>query len=289
MILHTKFYSLLIFIIFSCNSNDKKLEGSEGIKDTINKSSKSSDSENSKNYRNSQLAIWDCYKYEIDNRYPSDYGEDYAKEFSAFSSFTLTNDSIFIGECKESINKYKYPTKLKRYDEESTFITYYKPKIDSIQLIAAKPTGKNESCIPLDNTIIYKVDSNELIIHDRGYFFHYHKRTSLYKQDINVNDIIGLPGNNRTAWSVKSTLNTNNLEDAYKYFTKNFPYGAKGLQEKSPNNKNYVDDKNNITYNYSENSLVINKSDPMGEIIISLELINNKIKLIYKMEFPNYD
>ncbi|EJL76057.1 hypothetical protein [Chryseobacterium populi] len=283
MILHTKFYSLLIFIILSC-SNDKKSEVSD-----INETSKSFDSINSKKYKNFQPTIWDCYKYEIDNRYPSDYGEDYAKEFSAFSSFVLTNDSIFIGDCKEPINQYKYPTKLKRFDEESTFITFYKPKTDSIQLISAKPIGKSESCIPLDNTIIYRVDSNELIIHDRGYFFHYHKRASLQKQDIKVNEIIGLPGNNRTAWIVRSIINTNNLEDAYKYFIKNFPYGAKGLQEKFPKDKNYIDDKNNVTYNYSENSLIINKSDPMGEIIISLELVDNKVKLAYKMEFPSYD
>lgn len=290
MILHTKLYSLMIFLLFSCNSNDKKIKATTISNDTLKIDAISSTKNQRNDQNNISQTVWDSYAYEVDNRYKSEYGEDYAKEFTKFSSLTLKNDSIFMGDCKEKIYQYNYPTKAKKYENESIFITFYKPKTDSIKFISTQSFLKDQSCIPLDNVIIYYENPDELVIHDRGYFFKYHKRISEQKEKINIRDIKGLPGNNRSGWFINTTINDiNTIQNGLKYFSNVFPYGAKGLIQSIPNDMNYKDSSNNITYKYSNNILTINKADPMGEITIILEVKNNKMKLNYKMELPDYD
>lgn len=290
MIQHTNYirFVLAIFFLISCNFKENRSQTYSSTSN--NKKSKEDNLQEIEKKKVIDSSVWDCYSYEIDNRYNQEYDKEYAEEFSKFAYFTLKNDSIFIGDCKEAVYTYEFPVKLKKHDEESVFTTYFKPKTKNIQIISSKQARNNESCAPIDNLFIYKKNDNELIIHDRGYFFHFHKRNLLVKYDIKVDDIVGIPGNNRNAWRVETSLkNIPDFEQAYSYFIKSFPYGARGMSISIPNNKEFVDNKNNIIYNKYADSLIISKSDPMGEIIVSFRKQKKGILFLYKLKYPDYD
>ena len=104
--------------------------------------------------------------------------------------------------------------------DESAFITYFKPKKDSVEFIGTINTGSNVDCDIFDNYTFYILDNENIIQYDRGYFFYY-KKTKHSKNSVNGFTIDGIPGNNRNPWSVRGTFNSlKSLEEGYHNFRK---------------------------------------------------------------------
>jgi hypothetical protein len=291
MIRHINFYSLILLLFISCSvkseknySNDSSFISNDIITDSL------STEITSQSIEKSYFGIWDCYKYGKDSRYDSNYGEGYAKEFSEFSKLRLTKDSLYIGRCVEKIRYYDYPTKFRRYDGESVFITYFKPTEDKVKFVSVQNINENNICLPIDNEPIYLENYNSIIIHDRGYFFYYRKDNENTHKEICAENVIGIPGNNRDYWNVElKTKRFNNIEEGYNYFMTNFTYGGKDLKDKIPIDAEYIDNKNSIIYKKNGNKLEIEKADPMGTIFIKMEYKEKEFHLIYRLDYPKHD
>lgn len=232
--------------------------------------------------------IWVCHKYISDGR-GSEYGADYAKEVAKYSRLIIENSQLKMDYCTKNLYTYKYPTKLKKFDDESIFINHYKPKRDSVQFIGAINSGSDANCDIFDNYTFYVLDQDNIIHYDRGYFFYYEKVKDIRFSDNNY-IIQGKPANNRSEWSVTGTfMYSKSLEDGYQIFRKEFPYGSKNTVEIFPISEEFLDSKNGIIYYRYKDEYKIIKDDPMGKIIIKiLQNRNTLITFSYEMHYPEY-
>jgi hypothetical protein len=223
---------------------------------------------------------WYCYKFTKDERFNEGFDDKYANEFSNFSNFIIKKDSLLLkNRCKSLIYIYKYPIKLKKFEDESTFITFFKPQKDSLSFITSMNTSSIQCEAPFKTLCIL---DNDLLIHDRGYFFHFYKQNKNPRN--NSFNVIGIPGDNRNEWIVTKTYTTKNINEVYKDFKNNFTFSSSKLRDVLPNN-NFHDEQNDVDYKKDKDSFIIIKNDPMGVITISFKTKDGKILLEYKMEY----
>ena len=283
---------ILVVVFFSCKKNTEK-NNTILEKETLSKiDTKSNNIHYSIEQNENSLDInglWVCYKYLSDERSEKKYTEDYAQEISKYSKFEIKNNKLIIDNCTKDAYLYKYATKLKKYEDESTFITYFNPKKDSVEFIGSINTGSNIDCDIFDNYTFYISDNENIIQYDRGYFFYY-KKAKHSKNSVNGFTIVGIPGNNRNPWSVSGTFNSlKSLEEGYHNFRKEFPYGSKNTVEMFPKNEEFFDNKNGIMYYRSNDEYKIVKDDPMGKIVIKItKNKNSAVTYNYEMQYPEY-
>ena len=113
---------------------------------------------------------WECFKYIKDGGNNNDYekfSENYAKQFSHFAQFSLKKDSLILSnQCAKYVFQYKYPTKLKKDNEEDSYIIFLKPKQDSISFI--KGFDDDLQCDNIFNTLC--LNDSTIIFRDRRVF-----------------------------------------------------------------------------------------------------------------------
>ena len=113
---------------------------------------------------------WECFKYIKDGGNNNDYekfSENYAKQFSHFAQFSLKKDSLILSnQCAKYVFQYKYPTKLKKDNEEDSYIIFLKPKQDSISII--KGIDDDLQCDNIFNTLC--LNDSTIIFRDRRVF-----------------------------------------------------------------------------------------------------------------------
>lgn len=283
---------IIVVVSLSCKKNTEN-NNLTLDKDTLSKMdtiSKNLDYSINQNENSLDInGLWICYKYLSDERREKKYTEDYAQEISKYSKFEIKNNKLTIGNCIKETYKYKYATKLNKYEDESTFITYFKPKKDSIEFIGTINTGNSINCDIFDNYTFYIADNENIIQYDRGYFFYY-KKTNHSKNIIPGFTIDGIPGNNRNTWSVSRVFNNlKSLDEGYHNFRKEFPYGSKNTNETFPKNEEFFDSENGTMYYRRSNEYKIIKDDPMGKIVIKIiQNQNNTITYNYAMQYLEY-
>ena len=227
---------------------------------------------------------WKCFKYIKDdgnNNENEMFSENYAKQFSHFAQFEIKKDSLIVPKgCSKYVFQYKYPTKLKKDNEEDSYIIFLKPKQDSISFIKGI-----EDDLQCDNTFntLYLNDTT-IIFRDRGYFFYFKKK---YKDDSASKNfhIEGIPGDDRNYWKVEKEYNFSDLQEAYNCFLTDFPYASENLLNKIPL-KSFYDNKHYINYTIQKNSVIIEKEVPLGIVSISLKKKNNVWLLSYEIKYP---
>lgn len=281
---------LITLIFFSCKQTveqDKNIE----IRDTlINAEVHSQNTFINKEGNALEInGIWVCYKYISADGNKKKYDSEYAQEIVKYSQFTIENNQLKLNKCIKNLYTYKYPTKLEKYEDESIFITYFKPKKDSAEFIGAINSGDDINCDIFDNYTFYISDNDNIIHYDRGYYFYYKKRNDINHSNNNY-QIQGIPANNRNEWSVTGTfIHSDSLEDGYHKFRKEFPYGSKNTTETFPKNEEFFDNRNGIVYSRNNNEYKIVKDDPMGKIIIKISKNkNSSATLSYEMQYPEY-
>ncbi len=226
---------------------------------------------------------WSCVKYEIDSRFSnSKYGINYANEFKDNFSFTIKNDSITIGNCKEELYQYKYNLNSYKATGESVFGIKSNSQ-NSIKILSTYEE-KSNTCFPLDNLTMYHSDNNQIIIHDKGYFFYYDQ--SQYEKESSNCKKEGILGNTRNYWNLECHY-SKSIDETYKEFLKTYPYTSIFLLNKIPTTS-FTDNENNITYNIKDNKVEIYKSDPSGIIYISFEKMENETVMKFEMKYPEY-
>ena len=113
---------------------------------------------------------WECFKYIKDGGNNNDYekfSENYAKQFSHFAQFSLKKDSLILSnQCAKYVFQYKYPTKLKKDNEEDSYIIFLKPQQDSISII--KGIDDDLQCDNIFNTLC--LNDSTIIFRDRRVF-----------------------------------------------------------------------------------------------------------------------
>ena len=182
--------------------------------------------------------------------------------------------------CSKYVFQYKYPTKLKKDNEEDSYIIFLKPKQDSISFI--KGIEDDLECNDIFNRLF--LNDTTIIFRDRGYFFYFKKK---YKDDSASKNfhIEGIPGDDRNYWKVEKEYNFSNLQEAYNCFLTDFPYASENLLNKIPL-KSFYDNKHYINYTIQKNSVIIEKEVPSGIVSISLKKKNNVCILSYEMKYP---
>ena len=225
---------------------------------------------------------WECFKYIKDAGNDNEkFSENYAKQFSHFAQFSLKKDSLILSnQCAKYVFQYKYPTKLKKDNEEDSYIIFLKPKQDSISFI--KGIEDDWQCDNIFNTLC--LNDSTIIFRDRGYFFYFKKK---YKGDSASKNfhIEGIPGDDRNYWKVEKEYNFSNLQEAYNCFLTDFPYASENLLNKIPL-KSFYDNKHYINYTIQKNSVIIEKEVPSGIVSISLKKKNNVCILSYEIKYP---
>ena len=225
---------------------------------------------------------WECFKYIKDAGNDNEkFSENYAKQFSHFAQFSLKKDSLILSnQCAKYVFQYKYPTKLKKDNEEDSYIIFLKPKQDSISFI--KGFEDDLLCDNIFNTLC--LNDSTIIFRDRGYFFYFKKK---YKDDSASKNfhIEGIPGDDRNYWKVEKEYNFSNLQEAYNCFLTDFPYASENLLNKIPL-KSFYDNKHYISYTIQKNSVIIEKEVPSGIVSISLKKKNNVCVLSYEIKYP---
>lgn len=98
--------------------------------------------------------------------------EAFAKEVSKFLSFRLFNDTLQIGSCPVEVYLYEQKSNSSRYDGESAFLGFYRPKTEQVPFITIIGNSR-ETCFPFDNLLFYHPSEEELVFFDRGYFFEF--------------------------------------------------------------------------------------------------------------------
>ena len=223
---------------------------------------------------------WQCFKYIRDNGIET-FSEKYAKQFSRFAQFSLKKDSLIAPNvCSKYVFQYKFPTKLKQPNEESSYIIFLNPQQDSISFI--KGIEDEGEC---DNIFdrLYLNDTT-IIFRDRGYFFYFKKK---YKDDSASKNfhIEGIPGDDRNYWKVQGEYNFSNLQQAYNSFLTDFPYESENLLQKIPL-KSFYDNNYYINYIVQKNSITIEKEVPLGIVSICFKKKNNVCVLSYEIKYP---
>ena len=225
---------------------------------------------------------WECFKYIKDAGNDNEkFSENYAKQFSHFAQFSLKKDSLILSnQCAKHFFQYKYPTKLKKDNEEDSYIIFLKPKQDSISII--KGIDDDLQCDNIFNTLC--LNDSTIIFRDRGYFFYFKKK---YKDDSASKNfhIKGIPGDDRNYWKLEKEYNFSNLQEAYNCFLTDFPYASENLLNKIPL-KSFYDNKHYISYTIQKNSVIIEKEVPSGIVSISLKKKNNVCVLSYEIKYP---
>jgi hypothetical protein len=227
---------------------------------------------------------WECFKYikdTVNNIETEMFSEKYAKQFSYFAQFLLKKDSLIVPKgCSKYVFQYKYPTKSKRDNEEDSYITFFKPKQDSISFI--KGIEDDLECNDIFNRLF--LNDTTIIFRDRGYFFYFKKK---YKDDSTSKNfhIEGIPGDDRNYWKVEKEYNFSNLQEAYNCFLADFPYGSENLLNKIPL-KSFYDNKHYINYTIQKNNIIIEKEVPFGIVSIRLKKKNSVYVLSYEIKYP---
>ena len=227
---------------------------------------------------------WECFKYIKDGGNNNDYekfSENYAKQFSHFAQFSLKKDSLILSnQCAKYVFQYKYPTKLKKDNEEESYIIFLKPQQDSISII--KGIDDDLQCDNIFNTLC--LNDSTIIFRDRGYFFYFKKK---YKDDSASKNfhIEGIPGDDRNYWKVQGEYNFSNLQQAYNSFLTDFPYESENLLQKIPL-KSFYDNNYYINYIVQKNSITIEKEVPLGIVSICFKKKNNVCVLSYEIKYP---
>ncbi len=274
-------FFLLFIGILGCKSkpkeNAKKAETrKEQGKTPVATRSGESRSEVSKNLEN----YWFCYKYEKDESQPEAFPENYAKEYSRYAHFKLTGDSIYLDENRgEPIYSYWHSTRKKGYDVESYFLHKFQPKEEKVEFIA-QHIGSNK----IDPFTLFMRHNGELILRDRGFFFHFKKDMRKAAKDFQIS---GCPGDTRNHFVVKHTFLNQSLEQAYQNFKKDFPYGAEGL-EKELGKKSHYQERTAIHYEIEANHIQIAKEVPHGTVKIEFRTQRKDVILRYEMQYPEY-
>lgn len=227
---------------------------------------------------------WECFKYikdTVNNTETEIFSKKYAKQFSYFAQFELKKDSLIVPKgCSRYVFQYKYSTKLKRDNEEDSYIIFLKPKQDSISFI--KGVEDDLECNDIFNRLY--LNDTTIIFHDRGYFFYFKKK---YKDDFTSKGfhIEGIPGDDRNYWKVEREYNFSDFQDAYNCFLTDFPYGSENLLKKIPL-KSFYDNKHYINYTIQKNNIIIEKEVPLGIVSIRLRKKNNICILSYEIKYP---
>ena len=227
---------------------------------------------------------WECFKYikdTVNNIETEMFSEKYAKQFSYFAQFLLKKDSLIVPKgCSKYVFQYKYPTKSKRDNEEDSYITFFKPKQDSISFI--KGIEDDLECNDIFNRLF--LNDTTIIFRDRGYFFYFKKK---YKDDSTSKNfhIEGIPGDDRNYWKVEKEYNFSNLQEAYNCFLTDFPYASENLLNKIPL-KSFYDNKHYINYTIQKNNIIIEKEVPFGIVSIRLKKKNSVYVLSYEIKYP---
>lgn len=275
-------------------SFDEKLLNADNIERICMKSNEEkiiSESESSNHIRIKKNLVdkkykgkWECFKYikDIENDAETEiFSEKYAEQFSHFAQFSLKKDSLLIPKgCSKYVFQYKYSTKLKRDNEEDSYIIFLKPKQDSISFI--KGIEDDLECNDIFNRLY--LNDTTIIFRDRGYFFYFKKK---YKDDFTSKDfhIEGIPGDDRNYWKVEREYNFSDFQDAYNCFLIDFSYGSENLLKKIPL-KSFYDNKHYINYTIQKNNIIIEKEVPLGIVSIRLRKKNNICVLSYEIKYP---
>lgn len=284
-------YLFLFLILFSCKkvSTQNNLDITALLFTLVSCKFSSQENKSATNNVNTEQQSegidgdWSCINYEKDNRFlNSKFGTEYAEEFKNNFSLSIKKDSITIGSCKEELYKYKYEFEGNKSGGENVF----KIKTNKQKSIKIFSTYENKSntCFPLDNVMMYHTEKNQIIVHDKGYFF-YLTRTPNATQETQCKKQ-GIVGNTRNYWKLECEY-SKSLNETYLSYLKEFPYSSKHLLKDVPLS-NYTDDENNIVYSVKENKLEINKSDPMGIIYTSFERVSDKTLMVFEMRYPEY-
>ena len=225
---------------------------------------------------------WECFKYIKDSGNDNEmFSENYAKQFSHFAQFSLKKDSLILSnQCAKYVFQYKYPTKLKKDNEEDSYIIFLKPKQDSISFI--KGFEDDLLCDNIFNTLC--LNDSTIIFRDRGYFFYFKKK---YKDDSASKNfhIEGIPGDDRNYWKVEKEYNFSNFQEAYNCFLTDFPYASENLLNKIPL-KSFYDNKHYINYTIQKNNIIIEKEVPFGIVSIRFKKKNSVYVLSYEIKYP---
>jgi|GEM_PF-5422645 len=232
--------------------------------------------------------VWSCYDFAPDVK-GGDKGDlSFAEEMSKYAQLKIENNQLTFNNCKKELYYYKYPVKLKKYEDESVFITFFKPKKDSVYFVGSINSGENNTlCDIFDSYTFYLADDNTIVQYYRGYFFYYKKSPAAGKN--NDFEISGIPGNNKNEWTVKGrTKQSSTLGADYENFKKYFPYGSKNLSKKIPPQKEFTDKINGILYRKTTTGLEIIKDDPLGKILISFTKSDTESNFTYEFRYPEY-
>lgn len=226
---------------------------------------------------------WYCEKYEIDNRfYDPEYGTSYANEFKDNFSFTIKNDSIKVGSCKEELYTYKYNLKNSKASSESVFGIKSNSQ-NNIEILSTYE-DKSNTCLPLDNVTMYHTNHNQIIIHEKGYFFYFSKSQEERKSSSCENE--GIIGNLLNYWKLECKY-SGSINEVYKNYLKKFPYSSRFLPNQVPK-YSFTDSENNIVYKVKDNKIEIYKSNRVGIIYTSFEKIEGDIFMRFEMKYPEY-
>lgn len=280
MIHHIRIF--LILALVSCKQNYKVQNNDDEFFNKDQTIATVKETEPNSNLKESIKGYWSCSTYMKDPRVNSEYDDNYAKEFSNYSALYIDSSKINIGSCSLDYYLYKYPTKIKKFEQESVFISQFKPQIDSVSFLGTINSLNKENCTVLEDFTFYFKNDSTIILHDRGYFFTYNKQAT--KPTIQNCTSVGTPGNNRDYWKLDCTIpNVSSLQEGYDYFKRNFPYGAENLLTEIPKNDLVLD---GASYVLTNQSLTINKANVMGTLFIKFTLSdNNSVDLIYEMQY----
>lgn len=235
-----------------------------------------------------QKTLWKTVDYKRNENFPSRYDDTYAAEVSKFLTFSISQDTLLMENCKVDIYTYKQKTELDRYDSESIFLAAYPAQKEYVEFITTMGDIDKSPCFPFDELLFYSLSKSKLIFFDRGYFFEFEPSNGIRFPDY-IKKLDGVPGNNRAEWMVEFEVNQiSDYIQALAFFKKEFPYGGKGLdlnwEENSAENKQ----KSLIEYTQTKNKLLITKADPMGTITIEFELENQSLLGKYQFQLPEY-
>lgn len=233
------------------------------------------DNEVKKTFLADKQGEWVCYKYEIENP-ESAFDDNYAQEFVNHAYFKIRNDTLSAsGIYNTPVYGYKYPVEFKSNSEESIFISYFKPDVDSVFFIVPfhpyEYYWENSDGMPsYQEAPMNKMDfywNNSFIINDRGYFFFFKKG----KKETGV-IIRGVPGDDRNYFRVEKlyrNISPDNLPELLKI---DFPYGFGQVMDHELFSSN----------DWSRNqTLRFEKSQSLGKFVMEITIEGDDMRLLY--------
>lgn len=242
---------------------------------------------------------WFCYKYvKNDTVEPSAdeyafdrYNENFAKEFSKYAYFTISNDTL------KGMDIYNTPIRIYKCstrdwgldDEEVTLLNRIKSVSDTVFFVApVKPYEyyrDHEADLPAytdaplnKNKVLC---NNNLVIYYRECFFFFKKDSTRVKSNC-----YGVPGDERNYFRVSVRYNTTDIKKVCDNFKQNYPYGANLILTYN-NNESKIKNHDWLKINYLT---VENDAFASGKFI--LKIIQSKEYtdlLYYKDDFYDSD